>query len=114
MRFAIFAILIFLSTFNLYAQELREVTLQLKWNHQFQFAGYYAAIEKGYYKQAGLSVKLRELKESKDPYLDVLNKKAHFGIYTSELILKYNAGDPIVALAAIFQHSPFCCCRIKK
>jgi len=25
------------------------VTLQLKWLHQFQFAGYYAAKEKGYY-----------------------------------------------------------------
>jgi len=24
------------------------VSLQLKWSHQFQFAGYYAAIEKGF------------------------------------------------------------------
>lgn len=30
------------------------VKLQLKWKHQFQFAGYYAAIEKGYYAQEGI------------------------------------------------------------
>jgi len=38
------------------AQALDSVTLQLKWTHAFQFAGYYAAIEKGFYEQAGLSV----------------------------------------------------------
>ncbi|HAS83821.1 MAG TPA: hypothetical protein DCS43_14395, partial [Verrucomicrobia bacterium] len=32
------------------------VRLQLKWQHQFQFAGYYAALEKGYYRDAGLNV----------------------------------------------------------
>ncbi|MEY3759497.1 MAG: hypothetical protein RIR39_988, partial [Pseudomonadota bacterium] len=29
--------------------ELDQVTLQLKWTHAFQFAGYYAAKEQGYY-----------------------------------------------------------------
>jgi two-component system sensor histidine kinase/response regulator len=38
----------------------RPVTVQLKWWHQFQFAGHYAAIEKGYYRQAGLEVRLVE------------------------------------------------------
>ncbi len=36
--------------------KLDSVTLQLKWKHQFQFAGYYAAKEKGFYKDAGLEV----------------------------------------------------------
>ena len=31
------------------------VTLQLKWFHQFQFAGYYAAVEKGFYADEGLA-----------------------------------------------------------
>lgn len=34
------------------------ITLQLKWFHQFQFAGYYAAIEKGFYSEEGLGVEL--------------------------------------------------------
>ena len=37
------------------------VTLKLKWKHQFQFAGYYAAIEKGFFKDVGLHVVLREV-----------------------------------------------------
>lgn len=38
---------------------LDKVTLQLKWVHQFQFAGYYMALEKGFYRDAGLDVQLR-------------------------------------------------------
>ena len=43
------------------AWALETVTLQLKWSHAFQFAGYYAAVEKGYYREAGLDVRLREV-----------------------------------------------------
>ena len=39
---------------------LEKVTLQLKWHHQFQFAGYYAAQEQGYYRDAGLAVDILE------------------------------------------------------
>jgi len=36
------------------------ITIQLRWSHQFQFAGYYAAIEKGFYAGEGLTVTLEE------------------------------------------------------
>ena len=39
-------------------QQAKKVTLQLKWVTQAQFAGYYAAKEKGYYQKAGLDVNL--------------------------------------------------------
>ena len=42
------------------ARALDQVSLQLKWKHQFQFAGYYAAIEKGFYRENGLEVDIRE------------------------------------------------------
>ncbi|MGA7877379.1 MAG: ABC transporter substrate-binding protein, partial [Desulfoferrobacter sp.] len=35
---------------------LELVAIQLRWFHQFQFAGYYAAIEKGFYADEGLHV----------------------------------------------------------
>src|SRR5947199_303717 len=38
--------------------QLTKVTLQLKWVPQAQFAGYYAALDLGYYKAAGLDVTL--------------------------------------------------------
>ncbi|MBO4227178.1 adenylate/guanylate cyclase domain-containing protein [Bradyrhizobium neotropicale] len=42
------------------AHALEQVPLQLKWKHQFQFAGYYAAVEKGFYRDNGLDVSVRE------------------------------------------------------
>ena len=39
--------------------QLTKVTIQLKWVTQAQFAGYYAAKAKGYYKDAGLDVNLK-------------------------------------------------------
>lgn len=89
-----------------YAAALEQVTLQLKWKHQFQFAGYYAAQEKGYYRDAGFKVDIREAQAGLDPVDAVLRNDAQFGIGTSELLLDYAHGKPIVALAVIVQHSP--------
>jgi ABC-type nitrate/sulfonate/bicarbonate transport system substrate-binding protein len=80
--------------------------LQLKWRHQFQFAGYYAALEKGYYREAGLDVTIMPASPSTDPVDVVLKGGADFGIASSELVLRYAKGDPVVVLATIFQHSP--------
>lgn len=85
---------------------LEGVTLQLKWRHQFQFAGYYAAIAQGYYREAGLDVRLVEAEPGKDPVEVVLRGEAEFGVGTSELVLLRAKGEPVVVLAAIFQHSP--------
>ncbi len=38
------------------AQAAEEVTLQLKWVTQAQFAGYYVALDKGFYEEEGLDV----------------------------------------------------------
>ncbi len=85
---------------------LEAVTLQLKWTHAFQFAGYYAAIEKGFYEQAGLSVNLLEAAPGTEPVKIVVDGKADFGVGTSSLLLERQAGMPVVVLAVIFQHSP--------
>lgn len=88
------------------AQPLEKVTLQLKWKHQFQFSGYYAAIEKGYYRDAGLEVLLVEAQSGKDYTEPVLNGTAEFGVASSELAVLRAKGKPVVALAPIYQHSP--------
>ena len=41
------------------AAQAESVTLQLKWVTQAQFAGYYVAQAKGYYKEAGLDVTIK-------------------------------------------------------
>ncbi|MDD5250256.1 MAG: diguanylate cyclase [Rhodocyclaceae bacterium] len=88
------------------AAALDKVALQLNWKHQFQFAGYYAAIEQGYYRDAGFDVRLLEADGKTDPIDIVLKGKAAFGVGASELALRRAQGDPVVALATILQHSP--------
>ena len=86
---------------------LEKVTLQLKWTHAFQFAGYYAAQQQGYYRDAGLEVNIVEAASDTDPVREVLEGKAQFGVGTSSLLLERAAGKPVVALAVIFQQSPY-------
>lgn len=83
-----------------------QITLQLKWKHQFQFAGYYAAIEKGFYREAGFDVELIERSNDILPLDMVLEGKADFGIMDSSIILQRMNGKPVVVLGPIFQHSP--------
>ncbi|MBF0445583.1 MAG: ABC transporter substrate-binding protein [Magnetococcales bacterium] len=86
--------------------KLDTFTLQLKWYHQFQFAGYYAAKEKGYFKEAGLNVILKEKQSDKDVIKQVLSGEAQYGVSGSNLVLNRIKGDPVVVLAALFQHNP--------
>jgi len=86
---------------------LEQVTLQLKHAHQFQFAGYYAALELGYYKEAGLDVRIVEGLDGNAPERDVLAGRAQYGTGASNLLLARLAGRPLVVLAVIFQHSPY-------
>ncbi|MGB8353899.1 MAG: ABC transporter substrate-binding protein [Chthoniobacteraceae bacterium] len=88
-------------------QNLDTVHLQLRWKHQFQFAGYYAAVEQGYYRDAGLDVIIDEATDTREPIGEVTQGRAEFGIGTSELIVARSQGKPVVVLGAIFQHSPF-------
>lgn len=95
-----------LISFAASATEADKVTLQLKWRHQFQFAGYYAAKAKGFYQQAGLDVNIVEAETGVDPVREVVAGRAQFGVGTSELILNRYRNDPILVLGVIFQHSP--------
>lgn len=83
-----------------------KVSLQLKWRHQFQFAGYYAALAKGYYRDAGLEVSLLEPGETIDPVREIVEGRVDFAITGPDLLLARAQGHPVVALAVIFQHSP--------
>jgi PAS domain S-box-containing protein len=88
------------------AQALDHVTVQLKWHHQFQFAGFYVAQAKGYYREAGLDVNLLELPNGTIPTEPVLNGNAQYGIDNTRLLVQRAHGRPVVVLATLFQHSP--------
>ena len=87
-------------------KDLEPVVLQLKWSHQFQFAGYYMAKELGYYENEGLDVEIRAGSSTLNVTEEVLSGRADFGVGTSSLLLDYAAGKPVVVLGVIYQHSP--------
>src|SRR5438552_1296542 len=82
------------------------VSLQLKWKHQFQFAGYYAALEQGFYGDAGLDVTIREGGPGIDVAEAVAGGKADFGVCNASVLREWAMGRRLVVLAAIFQRSP--------
>ncbi len=86
-------------------QQLEPVTLQLKWEHQFQFAGYYAAQHKGFFQQEGLKVTIKAGGADVKVDQEVIAGKAEYGVLAAELIHKRIEGHPLVLLAVIMQHS---------
>lgn len=86
-------------------QQLERVSLQLNWMFQFEFAGPIAAREKGFYRDAGLEVELREGGPDIDPTTPVAEGQADFGITGSSLVVSRSEGQPLVALASLMQHS---------
>jgi len=87
------------------AHALEKVSLQLKWLHQFQFAGYYVALEKGFYRDAGLDVDIRGGGPGIDAMVDVASGKADFGVCMTGVLLPRPGQAKIVVLGVIFQHS---------
>ena len=105
---ALFAVVLFslAPLFLQPAHALEKVTLQLKWLHHYQFAGYYAALHKGFYRDAGLEVTILEGNPNMEVERFVAEGRAEFGVGTSALLLHRARGLDLVILAQIFQHSP--------
>ncbi|MBD3410944.1 MAG: PAS domain-containing protein [Ignavibacteriales bacterium] len=83
------------------------VRLQLKWYHQFQFAGFYVALDKGYYADEGLEVEILEGGPGHDPVADVAEGRAEFGVHSaSETIDAVLDGMDFLFVASVFQHNP--------
>lgn len=83
------------------------VVLQLPYTHQFQFAGVYAAIEQGYFREEGLEVEMRTGTLERRPTTEVEQRRAHYGLGAAAVFVDRLNGSPLVAVAAVFQHSPF-------
>lgn len=94
------------SAFAIPASDTPKVSIQLNWLHQFEFAGYYAALHKGFYKEAGFEVTLKEGSPKISPIDEVLQGRADFGVSSSGLVKSFLEGKPVLAVAPIFQHSP--------
>jgi len=100
-------------------QEVKEppdqVTVRLKWLHQAQFAGMYAAVEKGFYAEENLEVTLLPYTYEEQPIDMVSEGKNEFGITGGNLIIQARAdGLPVKAIGVIYQKNPLCCYSLKE
>ncbi|HSX29313.1 MAG TPA: ABC transporter substrate-binding protein [Candidatus Saccharimonadales bacterium] len=90
------------------ATKLTKVTMNMGWLHQAQFAGFYVAKEKGFYKDAGLDVELLGYKDGVDLNKEVAGGKVDFATTTPlEVIAARDSGYKVKAIAAIYQTSPY-------
>jgi NitT/TauT family transport system substrate-binding protein len=88
------------------SQKLTKLTFQLKWVTQAQFAGYYAADAKGYYKKAGLDVKIRVGGPDIIPEQVVAGGQAQLGLdWLPSLMSARDQGTKLVNISQVFTRS---------
>src|SRR3974390_2746394 len=84
------------------------ITIRLKWLHQAQFAGYYVAKEKGYYKAAGLDVTIEAGVPDFPAVQMVAGGSEQFGVTgADQILIAREKGVPVVALAVLYRKNPF-------
>ncbi len=102
LRIIILIFILFLS--NLLSKE-ENITLKLNWKYQFQFAGFIAAKEKGFYKETGLNVKMIEKDGQEDFISGLVEKKYDYVLSGSRLFSHKNVKD-IKLLSSYLKQSP--------
>jgi len=88
------------------AAALTPVKFQLQWVAQAQFAGYYAAVDQGFYKAVGLDVSLL----AGGPQVDNLQVVAAGGAdigtaWLPKMLQSREGGTDLVSIAQLFQRS---------
>jgi NitT/TauT family transport system substrate-binding protein len=87
--------------------ELKPIKLQLQWFPQAQFAGYFAAKDKGYYAEEGLDVTILAGAVEIVPATVVAGGQAEFGIsWVPRMLAPRESGADGVVIAQVFQRSP--------
>lgn len=82
-----------------------KLRLQLQALPKFQFAGYYAARQQGFYAEEGLDVEIQPRDSGQDVLQQVMSGQADFGIGDAGLVAHAANGQPLTLVAAVLQHS---------
>jgi NitT/TauT family transport system substrate-binding protein len=86
--------------------KLTTVKLQLQWFTQAQFAGYFAAVDQGYYKDAGLNVQILEGGTDIVPQTQLAQGHADYAIaWVPKALQSREQGAGITDVAQVFQRS---------
>ncbi len=91
-----------------------KVTVQLSWFHGVEYAGFYAAVDQGYYKDANIEVVLNAGGPETNPLDEVSSGNAQFGIGSGDSLITARAnGQDFVAVATIFKDNPLAITSLK-
>jgi len=94
---------------------LKKVVLRLKWVHQAQFAGFYAAVKKGFYEEAGLDVEIRPGGSDFPSVQMVASGSEQFGVTgADQILLAREKGVPVKAVSTIYRETPFVLFSLKE
>ena len=66
--------------------KLEKISVQLNWKYQFEFAGFIAAKEKGFYKDVGLDVDIKEFQNGIDIVDDLSSGNSTFSVYDFSIL----------------------------
>ena len=103
-----FVILLVSSGLCTVAHAADAVTVRLKWYNQAQFAGFYVAQEKGFYKSAGLDVNIQPGGPDFPAIQMIAGGNEQFGVTgADQILIARSKGVPVVALAVIYRRNPF-------
>lgn len=87
--------------------ELTPIRLQLQWFPQAQFAGYFAALDQGYYEEEGFDVTILPGAVEIVPAVVVEGGQAEFGIsWVPRMLAPRESGADGVVIGQVFQRSP--------
>jgi NitT/TauT family transport system substrate-binding protein len=87
-------------------QNLTKVRLQLQWFPQAQFAGFFAAVDKGFYKAEGLDVQILPGGVDIVPATVVAGGNAEFGIsWVPKMLASRESGADVQVIGQVFQRS---------
>jgi NitT/TauT family transport system substrate-binding protein len=87
---------------------LDKVTVQLKWVHQAQFAGFYVAREQGFYAEENLDVTFVPGGVGIDIFQGLINGEVDFSVVGADsLMVKRSEGVPLIAIATTYRINPF-------
>jgi signal transduction histidine kinase/FixJ family two-component response regulator/ABC-type nitrate/sulfonate/bicarbonate transport system substrate-binding protein len=87
-------------------EALTPVSLQLKYYHQFQFAGYYAADLRGFYAEEGLQVDIRELRPGMVVEDELTSGRVAFMSFSPLILERWAQGADLFLMAFIHQRNP--------
>lgn len=89
-------------------REPDRVTLQLKWTHNPQFAGFYVAERQGYYDEENLDVNFLPGGPGIEVIEPVRTGEAQFGVASGDAVVQRIAqGSPFLIIGATYQQNPF-------